>query len=82
MNTRSRRHLQEALEKDPSCYVLITCGQPTEDGQMQVEMTYQGDTTLAAYLLQGAQLFIDQEDNNKEEDYSSSAIRLVTPVSG
>jgi hypothetical protein len=82
MNTRSRRHLQEVLEKDPSCYVLITCGQPTEDGQMQVEMTYQGDTTLAAYLLQGAQLFIDQEDNNKEEDYSSSAIRLVTPVSG
>jgi hypothetical protein len=81
MNTRSRRHLQEVLDKDPSCYVLITCGQPTEDGQMQVEMTYQGDTTLAAYLLQGAQLFIDQEDN-KEEEYSSPAIRLVSPVSG
>ncbi len=74
MNKRSRKHLQEVLDKDPSCYVLITCGQPTEDGQMQVEMTYQGDATLAAYLLQGAQMFIDQEE---EETYSTQAVRLV-----
>lgn len=74
MNKRSRKHLQEVLDKDPSCYVLITCGQPTEDGQMQVEMTYQGDATLAAYLLQGAQMVIDQEE---EEIYSTQAVRLV-----
>lgn len=74
MKKRSRKHLQEVLDKDPSCYVLITCGQPSEDGQMQVEMTYQGDATLAAYLLQGAQMFIDQEE---EENYSTQAVRLV-----
>lgn len=74
MNKRSRKHLQEALDKNPSCYVLITCGQPSEDGQMQVEMTYQGDATLAAYLLQGAQSFIDQEE---DEDYSFPVIRLM-----
>ncbi len=75
MNKRSREHLQEALDKNPSCYVLITCGQPSEDGQMQVEMTYQGDAALAAYLLQGAQLFIDQEEDL--DAYSPPAIRLV-----
>jgi hypothetical protein len=75
MNKRSRKHLQEALDKNPSCYVLITCGQPSEDGQMQVEMTYQGDAALAAYLLQGAQLFIDQEEDL--DSYSAPVIRLV-----
>lgn len=75
MNKRSRKHLQEVLDKDPSCYVLITCGQPSEDGRMQVEMTYQGDATLASYLIQGAQLYIDQEE--EKEHIPQPAIRLV-----
>jgi hypothetical protein len=62
MDKRSRKHLQEVLDKDPSCYVLITCGQPSEDGQMQVEMTYQGDAMLASYLIQGAQFYIEEEE--------------------
>ncbi len=66
MNKRSRKHLQEALNKNPSCYVLITCGQPSEDGEMQVEMTYQGDAALASYLLQGAQLYIDPESEQQD----------------
>lgn len=61
MNESGRKHLQRALKKDPSCYVLITCGQPSVDGQMDVEMTYEGDADLAAYLLQGAQNYLDQE---------------------
>ena len=75
MNKSSRKHLQEALNKNPSCYVLITCGQPSEDGQMQVEMTYQGEPALAAYLLQGAQLFIDQEE--EQDNHSPAAMGLV-----
>ena len=74
MKKRSRKHLQEVLDNDPSCYVLITCGQPSEDGQMQVEMTYQGDATLASYLIQGAQSFIDQEE---DENLPQPSIRLV-----
>jgi hypothetical protein len=66
MNKRSRKHLQEVLNKNPSCYVLITCGQPSEDGEMQVEMTYQGDAALASYLLHGAQLYIDPEDEQQD----------------
>lgn len=65
MGKSSRVHLQEVLDKTPSCYVLITCGQPSEDGQMQVEMTYQGDTSLASYLVQGAQFYLDQEENQE-----------------
>lgn len=65
MDKCGQRHLQETLQKQPSCYVLITCGEPTEDGQMQVEMTYQGSPDLAAYLLHGAQEFIDQEDKQE-----------------
>ncbi len=75
MNKSCRKHLQKALEKDPSCYVLITCGQPSEDGEMQVEMTYQGDAALASYLIQGAQSFIDQDD--EQEVFSPVCFQLV-----
>ena len=75
MNKKSRKHLQDVLETDPSCYVLITCGQPSEDGEMQVEMTYQGDVSMASYLLQGAQIFIDQED--EDEIFPQDCIRLM-----
>jgi hypothetical protein len=78
MNKRSRKHLQDALNKNPSCYVLITCGQPSEDGQMQVEMTYQGDAALASYLLRDAQIFFDQEE--EIETYSPPAIHLVEKI--
>lgn len=61
-----RNHLQEALENPPQCYVLITCGEPAEDGQMQVKMTYQGDDDLATYLLQGAQDYIENEKEDKD----------------
>ena len=39
----TERDIQETLLKENACYVLITCGQPSEDGKMQVEMTYEGD---------------------------------------
>lgn len=50
---------KSALSDNNTCYVLITCGAPSKDGKMQVEMTYQGDPVLAAYLVESAQNFID-----------------------
>jgi hypothetical protein len=47
------------LKEDNACYVLITCGKPSADGKMSVEMTYEGDPVLASYLLENAQGFID-----------------------
>jgi hypothetical protein len=45
--------------KKNACYVLITCEEPNEDGKMHVEMTYEGDSVLAAYLLENAQSILD-----------------------
>ena len=50
----------ERAKKHP-CYVLITCDEPSDDGKMQVEMSYEGDATLAAYILQGAQFHISEQ---------------------
>lgn len=52
--------LRAVLSKQKSaCYILITCQEPSIDGKMHVEMTYEGDTDLAAYLLNSAQNFFD-----------------------
>lgn len=55
------RDVERFLTENNSCYVLITCGTPSKDGKMQVEMTYEGDACLAAYLIESAQGFIDDE---------------------
>ncbi len=56
--------IKAELSKDHNCYVLVTCNTPTADGKMQVEMTYEGDPVLAAYLLQGAQTFLEEQDDS------------------
>lgn len=56
--------------KKPLCSVLITCGEPSEDGQMDVKMTYEGDATLASYLLQGAQSMMDEQEDPDSHNIS------------
>jgi hypothetical protein len=53
--------LKKALAKKNACYILITCAKPSADGNMQVEMSYEGDACLAAYLLDSAQGIIDSD---------------------
>ena len=53
--------IAEELSENNQCYVLITCGEPSQDGRMQVEMTYGGDPVLAAYLVESASTMIDSE---------------------
>jgi len=57
--TKVPSKVRRGLGKKTACYVLITCGEPSEDGRMQVEMTYEGDQCLAAYLIESAQGLID-----------------------
>lgn len=59
---RLDRDVDRALLQENACYVLITCGQPSEDGKMQVEMIYEGDVSLAAYLIESAQGLLDNHD--------------------
>lgn len=54
LNDPRRLKLSRNLGSNLFCYVLITCQQPEVDGKMQVEMSYEGDKTLASYLVQTA----------------------------
>lgn len=58
----SSEDLRQILAESHACYVLITCGEPTEDGKMQVEMTYDGDPSLAAYLIESAHSLIENQN--------------------
>lgn len=58
--TRVRK--PKTKNEEQSCYVLIKCGQPSADGKLSVEMTYEGDPFLASYLLESAQGFIQVGD--------------------
>jgi hypothetical protein len=49
-----------------ACTILITCGQPSADGKMSVEMTYEGDPLLASYLLENAQGLMELEMKEEE----------------
>ncbi|MGZ3633722.1 MAG: hypothetical protein ACXWM7_05535 [Parachlamydiaceae bacterium] len=55
------KSIKATLAKNHVCYVLLTCDGPKSNGQMQVEMSYEGDPVLASYLLQGAQTIIDND---------------------
>lgn len=63
------KSITSKLAKKHACYVLITCDEPSEEGNMQVKMTYEGDRNLAAFLLQGAQNYMDEEECDGEEAY-------------
>ncbi|MCI5052570.1 MAG: hypothetical protein MRY21_05480 [Simkaniaceae bacterium] len=51
--------LKRALGGKVSAYVLIYCDEPGKDGSVNVEMVYEGDRALAAYLLHTAQGSLD-----------------------
>lgn len=47
--------LKKALCDEELSFVLITCSKPSEGGQMSVEMDYEGDRDLIAYLMKSAE---------------------------
>ncbi len=49
--------VNKKIAEKKSCYVLITCEAPNEKGQMNVEMSYEGDIDLAALLVDHAQSY-------------------------
>ncbi len=56
------KRIKETIGKKQNvCYVLITCEEPEEDGRMHVEMTYEGDVCLAAYLIESAQDIFNEQ---------------------
>lgn len=65
MTEDPNRKIKAELAERHTCYVLITCDGPDNDGEMRVEMTYDGDPALASYLLEGAQDVIDRQELQK-----------------
>lgn len=64
MENEVHKKVKKLLAKDYAGFVLITCKNPKNNGQMQVEMSYEGDPVLAAYLLEGAQGYLDEEEQS------------------
>lgn len=60
-------HLKEHLERtvaegeNNACTILITCEKPSPGGKMQVEMSFNGDSDLAAMLIDNAQSLLEQD---------------------
>jgi len=64
--TVSLEAIKQELGNKHACYVLITCNSPTKEGQMDVEMTYEGDETLASFLVDNASQIFDERTSKRE----------------
>ncbi len=74
MKNNIPKQVKKILDNDNhACYVLITCEKPSKDGHMNVEMTYEGEVDLAAYLINTAQGILDEQFNS---EYTDDAQRL------
>lgn len=62
MKRDEQERIKKTLAKNHACYVLITCDDPSDDGEIEVEMSYEGDAALASYLLQGAKDIMDESE--------------------
>lgn len=63
---KAEKEIKKALNKNCACYVLITCTAPGNDGKMEVEMNYEGDETLAAFLVANAGQVFDDRMHHRE----------------
>ncbi len=65
MKSDAHKCVKKILKKEFKGYVLVTCKPPSKDGHMQVEMSYDGDPVLAAYMMEGAQEYLAEEDDKE-----------------
>lgn len=58
--------IKSSLKEKYACYVLITCSDPTPDGQMTVDMNFEGDEDLAGLLVNNTAQIFDTKNLRKE----------------
>ena len=63
---KAEKEIKKALGSKCACYVLITCTEPDANGKMEVEMNYDGDETLAAFLVENAVQVFDDRFSHRE----------------
>lgn len=49
-------------EVDLSCYIVISCEMPSPEGNMKVQMSYEGDPILVRYLLETGLQSLEDSD--------------------
>lgn len=52
--------IKRLLGRSHTCYVLITCNESKEPGEMNVQMDFEGDEALAAYLVGNASQIFEE----------------------
>jgi len=57
--------MKKTLGKEHACYVLITCTDCSENGEMDVQMDFEGDENLAAFLVDSASQIFDSRRESK-----------------
>ena len=58
--------IKKGLGNRCSCCVLITCSEPSSDGKMEVEMSFEGEESLAAFLIDNAAQVFDEKLSQRE----------------
>jgi hypothetical protein len=58
--------IKETLSRKHACYVLITCSEPSSEGKMEVEMSFEGDESLASFLVDSASQAFDEKLSRRE----------------
>lgn len=58
--------LKESFGSKWACCVLITCSEPEKNGKMEVEMNFEGDETLAAFLVENAAQVFEERCSIRE----------------
>lgn len=66
MIVKMDKRIKKSLGNKCACYVLLTCSEPSADGKMEVEMNYEGDETLAAFLLENASQVFDDRRSQRD----------------
>lgn len=56
-------YLPEKEKENDRLFIMITCAPPSENGKIQVEMTYEGDPFVILYILKKAQEQFEQNDD-------------------
>jgi hypothetical protein len=70
--TASMESIQKFLSENYEAFVLVTCSKPSQEGEMQAEMFYEGGEDLTAYLIDKAQAIIMSDSGDQNENSSES----------
>ncbi|MGK5594645.1 MAG: hypothetical protein ACSNEK_04720 [Parachlamydiaceae bacterium] len=76
-NRNPHKEFEKFFSKSQAGYVLITCGNPSDDGNMHVEMTYGGSPALVNILIHGAQVYLDEQPSDEYDEEVAPQISLV-----